>query len=87
MLQVQTVEVCNFKLTTGRRLDLLGQFNDLLIVEVQASYRIVALGLLGLFFKRQHLAICIKFSHAIALWILHTVSKYRSAFGALICTL
>ena len=48
VLKIHAVKVGNLELATGRRPDFLCKLADTTVIELEASYRITALGMLGL---------------------------------------
>ena len=79
--QVLSVDVGDFVLAAGRRLEVGGNVNDLVVVEVEAGHRVVALGLRGLFFDRKGLALRVKLDHTVALGVAHGVGKHDTTLG------
>src|SRR5215471_5972446 len=78
--EIFKVYVGDLQFTPGARLQPLGDADHLVVVEVQAGHRVAAPGLLGFLLDGDRPACRIKFDHAIALWIVHMVSKdYRPA--------
>ena len=81
LLQVGLVDAGDFQLATGAGPDLLGNIDDLIVVEVQAGDSVAGLGLLRLFLDADSLAGSIELHHAVTLGIMHMVGKHRAAIG------
>ena len=60
VLEVHAVEISDFQLAACRRLDLLCQIYDTLVVEIQTGNRVVGFWLFGLFLDRNDMPIIIK---------------------------
>lgn len=79
VLQVHAVEVGDLQLAAGARLDPPGQLADALVIEVQASDRVGALGVLGLLLDGDGVEVLVELHHAEALGIVHVVAEDRCA--------
>ncbi len=79
--QVLAVDVGDFVLAAGRGLEVGGDVDDLVVVEVQAGHRVITLRLCGLFFDREGLALRVKLDYAIALGVAHGVGKHDATLG------
>ena len=77
--QVLAVDVSDFVLAARRGLEVGGDVDDLVVVEVQSGDRVVALGLCGFFFDRKGFALRVKLDHAVALGVAHGVGKHDAA--------
>ena len=75
LFEIQTVEISNFQLTARRWRETFRQFNDLVVVKVQAGHRVVGFRGRRLFFETEHLAGCVKFGDTVALRILNMIGK------------
>ena len=82
-LQINTVQVGNLQLSSGTWLQVLRILYDLIIIEVQPRYTIIALRMLWLLFNRNGLAILIKLYDTESLRIIYIVSKYGSTLTRL----
>ena len=75
-IKIKPVQIGNLQLAAPRGRKVAGTINHRLIVEIQARYRVVRFGQLGLFLDRHRLAVRIKFHHAERLGIIDPVSKH-----------
>src|SRR5450830_106884 len=78
-LQIYPVDVSNFQFAARRWLQLGGNLDDLIIVKIQTSHRIVTLRCERLFFQAGGLAVGIEIDDAIALRVLHMIGKHGGA--------
>ena len=83
VIEIHLVEIGDLKLSTRRRLDLLGKLAHTLVVEVEARDRIVALGMLWLLLDGDRVVVLIEFHDAKALGIIDIVAKDRGALAVL----
>ena len=74
-LKVILVHIRDLQLTTRRRSQRLCDFNDLVVVKVEARHRIARFGNFRLLFQTQSRAGGIEFNHSVALRIVNRVSK------------
>ena len=77
-LQELLVHCCDFQLTTSSWLDMLSHFNHLVRIEIQANHGIVTLWMLKLLLNAEAIALLIKLSYTIALWITYTITEDNS---------
>ena len=80
-IQIGLVDGGDFQFAPGAGFDGLGNFNDLVVVKIEARDGVVALGLGGLFLDAAGSAGLVKRHHAVALWVLHMVGKDGGAAG------
>ncbi|MNP42693.1 hypothetical protein D3C76_1364760 [compost metagenome] len=52
----------------------------MIVIEVQPRYGVTGFWYLRLFLDRQHTALLVEFGYAVALWIMHVISKYRRPY-------
>lgn len=83
VLQINAVQIGDFKFTTRRRFQVLCKFDHAVIIEVQASYAVVALRMLRLFLNRNSLTDLIELNDAETLLIVHVVAKHCCTPAAL----
>ncbi len=76
-LEVRAIHVGNFQFATLRRLDALGNLDNIVIVEIQAGYRVVGLRLQRLLFDTQRAASRIKLDNAETFRIGDVIAKNR----------
>ena len=79
LFQVHIVQGSDLQLAAGGGLYLLCHLHHFLVVEVQAGDGVVGLGVCGLFFHAQHLAVLIKLHDAKALGVLHVIAEHGAA--------
>mmetsp|Transcript_13933 Transcript_13933/g.26024 ORF Transcript_13933/g.26024 Transcript_13933/m.26024 type:complete len:214 (+) Transcript_13933:860-1501(+) len=77
--QVLGVHISDLQLTAGAGLDIGRDVADLLVIEIQAGDRVVALRRLGLFFDGQGALVGIELDHAIALGVGHVIGEHAGA--------
>ena len=77
LVQIHAVQVRDLQLAAGTWLDLLGEFGDALVVEVQAGNRIVGSRMLRLFHDGDGLLVLVEFDHAVAFRIVHVIAEHR----------
>ncbi|MNZ98806.1 hypothetical protein D3C78_1181080 [compost metagenome] len=70
---------CDLQLPSSRRLELLCDFDHLMIIEIQPRHGIIRFWRLRLFFNGNGNAIRIEFNHPIGSWIFYVIAKYRGA--------
>lgn len=80
LIQVGHVHIGDFQLAPGGGLDIAGNLDHLVVVEVEAGDRIGGFGLGGFFFNAQGAALFIEFHHAEALGVGDVVAKHGGAF-------
>ncbi len=79
--QILDVHIGDFQFAARRRFQIPGDGHDLVVINVKTGNGVVALGLPGLFFDRNCLAMGIKLHHAIAFRIIDVVTEdHRAAF-------
>ena len=84
LLEVEAVEVGDLEFAAGRGLEVAGQIDDLVVVEVEAGDGVVGLGLLRLFFEAKHFAAGVELGNAVALGVMNMVGEDRCAGAALV---
>ena len=75
MFQINLVQIGDFILAAGRRLQLFGIFHTAVVIEIQAYDRIVAPGVGRLFFQRQDMSLLIKVGNAKPLRIRYILAE------------
>ena len=83
--EVDTVHVSDFQFPPRRGLEIAGNVEHLVVVEIEAGDGIVRLGGRRLFFEADGLARLVEFDHPITLGIVHVVGEDRGAAGLLSC--
>ena len=83
LFEVDRVDVGDFEFAAGRRLDVLGDVDHLVVVEVQPRYRVVRLRLGWLFFDRNGVHLVVEFHHPEAFRIVDVVAKDGRPAGLL----
>ena len=78
-LEVGIVHIGDFQLAPRGRLDLLGDLDHRVVIEIQAGYRIVRTRLLRFFLDGNRLAGGIELHHAETLRIAHVIAENRGA--------
>ncbi|MNT55938.1 hypothetical protein D3C72_1932120 [compost metagenome] len=76
---VKLVQVGDLELAAGAGLDRLGEGDHVVVVEVEARDRVVALGALRLLLEAGGLALLVEAYHAVALGVLDVVAEHRRA--------
>ncbi|MCY1417889.1 hypothetical protein D9M71_334340 [compost metagenome] len=82
LLQVYPVQVGNLQLAPRRRLDIFGNLDHVLVVEVQPGHGIAGLRLGRFFFQADCLALRVELDHAVTLRVLHVVGEHAGALAA-----
>ena len=67
----------DLQFAAGGRLDVLGDLDHLVRVEVQADHGVIALGSLGFLFDAQAVAFLVELRDAVALGIIHPIAEHR----------
>ncbi len=83
--QVDAVHISDFQLTPRRGLEIAGDVEHLVVVEIEAGDGIVRLGGRRLFFETDGLARWVEFDHPVTLGIVHVVGEDRGAARLLSC--
>ena len=76
VLEVHAVKIGDFQLAACRRLDLLCQIYDTLVVEIQTGNRVVGFWLFGLFLDRNDMPIIIKLHDTETLRIVDVITEH-----------
>ena len=79
LVEIHLVQRRNLQLPAGAGLDLLGHFDNVAVVEVQARDRVVALGVSGLFLNVGGVAVLVKRDDAETLGVVDVVAKDGAA--------
>ena len=72
---VSIVDVCNFQFSPGRRGDLLGDPDYVIIKKIKAGHRIIGFWIIRLFFQACHTPISIESDNTVSLRVLDIVSE------------
>ena len=83
LCQILLVNGGNLQLTTSRWLDVLGNLNHAVGVEIKTYHGVVRLGVLGLLLNAQAVTLGIKLSHTVALGVVHVVTEHGSLIALL----
>ena len=75
IFQKLLINSSDFQFSTSRRLNMFGYINDLIWIEIKAYHSIIALRLLWFLFNGEAVALLIKFSNTITLWITDPITK------------
>src|SRR5215467_13390208 len=75
--KVGAIDVSDLELPAGRRSELCGNVEDLVVVKIKASHGDVRPGLTGFFLNRYCAPPTIEFDHAVLLWGVHNIAKNR----------
>src|SRR5699024_6579483 len=78
-LQVGPVDVGDLVLAPGRRADLVGDRDHVVVVEVQARHGVVASGLVRFLLDRQRAAVRSELDDAVGLWVRDVVGEDHTA--------
>lgn len=87
MLGVDLVDRGDFQFTAGRRFNVLGDIDNLVVIEVEVGHGITALGFGWLLFNREGFAVAVKLDDTVTLKVFDVISKDRGARGLGIGTL
>ena len=79
LVEIHLVQRRDFQLPAGAGLDLLGHFDNIAVVEVQARDRVVALGVSGLFLNVGGVAVLVERDDAETLGVVDVVAKDGAA--------
>ena len=79
LVEIHLVQRRDLQLPAGAGLDLLGHFDNVAVVEVQARDRVVALGVSGLFLNVGGVAVLVKRNDAETLGVVDVVAKDGAA--------
>ena len=78
-VEIRFVDVGDFILASCAWLEVVGNFNHIVVVEIQAGHGEVGLGLGGLFFDAQHLALRVKIHHTVSLGVADVIREHDGA--------
>ena len=82
-LKIYSVQICDLQLSTSTRFQILSILYNLVIIEIQSCYTVIALWFLRLFFDRNRFSCLVKFNDTKTLRIVYIISKYSSALTCL----
>ena len=86
LFEVEAVEVGDFQFTARRGLEVAGEVDDLVVVEVEAGDGVVGFGLLRFLFEAEYLAAGVELGDAVALGVMHVIGEDGGAGAALVGT-
>lgn len=81
-LEIDLIEICDFKLASGGGLHLLRVFTDVLVIEIETRHGVVRLRMSGFLFDGLGTAFFVEVNDAEALRIVDVVAKDSGAFRA-----
>ena len=76
LVQEGLIDGRDLQLSAGRWLDVACHFDYFVGIEVEANHGVVRLGMLGLFFNREYVALSVERRYAVPLGVVDVITEY-----------